>query len=321
MARRRERDDGRGRTSTRPTDMPKAGWRDILLRTKREISDDNVDLVAAGVAFYGLLAIFPALVALISVYGLIADPNDVQQQLDTAGAFVPGGAQSILRDQLAKVTGARTDTLGLAAAGGILLAFWSASKGTKAFMTAMNIAYGEKEERGFLALNATAFGLTCFVIVLAIVALLGVAVVPAFIDSLGLGGLVTWLVTILRWPALAVVFAFALSVLYRYAPSRQRAQWRWVSPGSIAATCLWLVASIAFSIYVRNFSSYNETYGSLGAAVGMLMWFWLSAYIVMLGAELNAEMERQTRKDTTTGEPRPMGEREAVAADTLGESP
>ena len=163
--------------------------------------------------------------------------------------------------------------------------------------------------------------LTLFLILLAVVASAGMVAVPAVLGSLGLGDIAYWLIIVLRWPLIALVFMFALSVLYRFAPARDRPKWRWVSPGSIAAALLWLVASIAFSIYVRNFGSYNATYGSLGAVIGMMTWLWVSAFIVILGAGLNAETERQTRRDTTVGQSRPMGRRGAYAADTVGESP
>lgn len=316
-----KQDGDRGRESTRPQDIPKPGWRDILLRTKNQISKDNVDLVAAGVALYGLLAIFPAIAALVSIYGLIADPAQVQQQLGSASGLIPGGAQSILGDQMHRVSSGSTGALSVATAVSIILAFWSASKGTKAFMAAMNIAYDEDERRGFIKLNLVAFALTLFVILLAILALIFIVAAPAFLGNVGLGPTVKWLITFLRWPVIALVFIFALAVLYCFAPSRDRPQWRWVSPGSVAAVVLWLIASIAFSAYVRNFGTYNETYGSLGAAAAMIVWFWLSAYVVILGAELNSEMERQTRRDTTAGKREPLGERGAHAADTVGERP
>ena len=222
---------------------------------------------------------------------------------------------------MAQISGAGTGTLSLAAVGSILLALWSASKGTKALMTATNIAYDEEDDRGFLKVNLIALALTLFLILLAVVASAGMVAVPAVLGSLGLGDIAYWLIIVLRWPLIALVFMFALSVLYRFAPARDRPKWRWVSPGSIAAALLWLVASIAFSIYVRNFGSYNATYGSFGAVIGMMTWLWVSAFIVILGAELNAETERQTRRDTTVGQSRPMGRRGAYAADTVGESP
>lgn len=315
------RERGRGRESERPDDIPTPGWRDIALRTWEQIGHDNVGLVAAGVAFYGLLGVFPAIAALVSVYGLIADPAEVQRQFEAASAVMPAEVQAILGEQMGKVAGSGTGALSVAAAGSLLLALWSASKGAKAFMTAMNIAYGEEERRGILKVNLVALALTAFVVLLGVVALMAVVVMPVLLGLLDFGGATRWLVSLSTWGLIVLVFVVTLAMLYRFAPSREGAKWRWVTPGSLAAVALWLAASIAFSIYVRNFGSYNETYGSLGAVVGMMMWFWLSAFIVIMGAELNAEAERQTRRDTTTGKPKPMGERGAYAADTVGEKP
>lgn len=319
MAQRRN-EDGRGRESERPSQIPKPGWRDVLLRTWEQISKDNVGLVAAGVAFYGLLAIFPALAALISIYGLFADPAQVEQQLQASASVIPGGANSILGDQLRRVSSHSNGTLGLAAIVGFLIALWSTASGTKSFMAAMNIAYGEDEKRGLIRYNFVALALTLFIIVFGAVALAAVAIIPAVLGHGNIGTLLNWAISLLRWPLIAVVFIFALTVFYRFAPDREQPKWRWVSPGSIAAVLIWLVASVAFSIYVRNFGSYNKTYGSLGAVAATMMWFWISAYVVIAGAELNAEAERQTRRDTTTGESKPIGKRGAYAADTVGES-
>jgi membrane protein len=315
------REPHRGRESAEPKDIPRPGWRDILIRTKNQIDEDSVDLVAAGVAFYGLLAIFPALAALISLYGLVFDPRQVQEQIAAVAGIIPEGARAILDEQLTRLASQRSDSLSIGAIVGTLLALWSAGKGTKAFITAMNIAYDEPERRGFFKLNLIALAFTLFVLVLAILAVATIVVLPAIMDSLGLGDDAKTLLSVIRWPVLAAVFALALALLYRFGPSRRPAQWKWVTWGSIAATILWLAGSALFSLYVSNFEDYNKTYGSIGAAVGMMMWFWLSAYIIILGAELNSEMERQTRVDTTTGRPKPLGQRGAVAADTVGEVP
>lgn len=310
---------GRGRESARPGDIPKPGWRDILLRTKDSISNDNVGLIAAGMAFYSLLAIFPAIAALVSIYGLFADPQQVQQHLQAVSGIMPERVVAILGEQMAKVARSSSDALSLAAAGSIILALWGATKGVTAFMQAMNIAYGEEEKRGFIRLNLTALALTLFMVLLALLALVTIVALPAVIDLLPLGPATNLLITVLRWPLLALIFIATLEVLYRYTPSRREAKWRWVSPGSVTAIVLWLIASIAFSVYVRNFGNYNETYGSLGAVVAMMMWLWISAFVVVMGAELNAEAERQTRRDSTKGRPKPLGKRGAYAADTVGE--
>jgi len=312
---------GRGRHSDNPSEIPAPGWRDILLRTFQEVSRDNVGLIAAGLAFYTLLAIFPAITALVSVYGLVADGADVPGDFLAVASLVPEAARAMLADQMTRVAEGSTGALSLAAIISLVIALWGASRGTQAFMMAMNIAYGEREKRGLVKLNLIAIALTISLLLLSGVALFGTLVVPIALASFGIHDEKSWLIAMLRWPLLAVFFMVALAVLYRIAPSRHDAKWRWVTPGSVVAVLLWLLASMAFSFYLANFASYNETYGSLGAIVGTLMWFWVSAFVVILGAELNAETERQTRCDSTTGAPKPMGERGAYVADTVGETP
>jgi membrane protein len=314
-------EEARGRHAERPQDIPKAGWRDILWRTKDEIRDDHVSMIAGSIAFYGLLAIFPALAAMISIWGLMFDPQQITEQLEALTSALPEGAAGILNDQARSVAEGAGAGVSLAAAGGILLTLYSASKGMTALIEGLNMIYDEEEKRGFVKLTAVTLLLTVGLLLVMIVTLGLVAVLPALLGNLGLGETVESLLDYARWPLLLLVALLGLAVLYRYAPSRDEPQWRWVSPGALIATVLWLVGSIAFSIYVRNFGSYNETYGSLGAVVILLMWFWLSAFIVLLGAEINCEIERQTERDTTTGRPRPRGERGAYAADTVGEKP
>jgi len=318
---RKSADQGRGRGSRAPTRIPPAGWRDILLRTKDQVVQDNVSIVAAGLAFYSLLAIFPAIAALVSLYGLLADAADVQRHFAAVATAVPAAAQSLLSDQMSRVAEGDSGTLSLAALASLAIALWGASRGTHAFMIAMNIAYNEKEKRGLVKLNLIAVFLTVCLLLFAAVALVGTVVVPVVFGLLGIQDRETWMIAALRWPLLAVFFMVALAALYRIAPSRRDAKWRWVTPGSILAVVMWITASIGFSLYMRYFASYNETYGSLGAIVGTLMWFWLSAFVVILGAEFNAETEHQTRRDSTTGDPKPMGERGAYVADTVGKKP
>jgi membrane protein len=310
----------RGRHASRPSDIPRSGWRDILLRVKSEIADDHVSISAAGVAFFGLLAIFPAIAALIGIAGLVLDPADIEAQLEQAAAVLPQDAARIVQDQARKVvqdTGGTT----FAVIAGLALALYSASSGMRTLMEGMNIAYDEEEKRGFVRLYATSLALTLVLIVGAVVALGAMLVLPAVLGSLGLGRVFEAVLTLGRWPVLALLMILGLAVIYRYGPSRENAQWRWITPGSVVATVLWVVASILFSIYVRNFGSYNETYGSLGGVIILLMWFWLSAFVVLLGAELNAEMEHQTKEDTTTGGQKPIGQRGARMADRVGPTP
>ncbi len=306
---------GAGQGAGTPAQFPKPAWGQILSRTKTEISRDNLSLVSGGVAFYAFLAIFPALIAMVSIYGYFADPQQVQQLVDSSRGVLPGQAADVLDDQLTGIVQSSESALGWGAILGILAALWSSTKGTKGLMTALNIVYDEQEKRGFFKLNAVAFALTLGLIVAAIAALLLIVGVPAVLAMLAVPEPISTVVQWSRWPLLAVGFAVALAAFYRYAPSREPARWHWVSWGSGVATVLWLVASGLFSWYVANFGNYSETYGALGAVAILLLWLSLSAYVVLLGAELNAEMERQTPRDTTTGEPLPMGERQAQVAD------
>jgi membrane protein len=314
-------DAGRGRQAARPRDIPSRGWRDILFRVKDEMARDNLSMIAAGVAFYGLFAIFPALAALVSIYGLIVEPQDAQQQIAQLQGVLPQDARSIVEEQLTRVTSSAQGALSLGVLGGLLLTLWSAGRGTKALIEALNIVYDEDEKRGLIKLNAIALALTLGIVLFVVAALALVAILPPLLAGLGLPEAVQAWARWLRWPILAGAFMTALAVLYRYGPSREEPRWRWVSWGAAAATLLWIAGSVLFSWYVANFDSYNETYGSVGAVAILMMWFWLSALIVLLGAELNAEMEHQTERDTTTGAPEPMGRRGAYVADHVGEVP
>lgn len=311
----------RGRQAGRPKDIPTSGWRDVALRVKDEITADHVSVVSAGVAFFGLLAIFPAIATLMSIAGLIIDPATIETQLQQVTSVLPQGAASIIQNQASEVASGSGTAIGLAAIVGILLSLYSASKGMKTLMEGMNIAYDEEESRGFIKQNAVALILTLFLILGLLIALAFTVVVPGFLGNLGLPDWIVTLVTYGRWPLLAVLTMLGLAVLYRYGPSREDPEWQWVSVGAVVATVLWIVGSVAFSIYVRNFGSYNESYGALGGVIILLTWLWLSSFIVLLGAELNSEMEAQTRRDTTTGSSEPRGERGAVKADRLGRSP
>lgn len=310
----------RGREAEKPRELTKSGWKDVLKRTKNEISDDNISIVAAGVAFYALLSIPALLTAVLSVYGLIASPDQVEQQIGSLQGILPEQARSIISSQLSRITAQSGGALTFAAIGSFLFALWSSSKAVKALMTSLNIAYNEDEKRGFFKLNATALALTLGGVIIAIVAIALVAAMPALIGSIGLPSTVQTWAQALKWPLLLVFVLSSLAVLYRYGPSRDRPKWRWVNWGATGATLVWLMSSALFSWYVSNFGSYNETYGSLGAVVVLLMWLYVSAFAVLFGAEVNSEMEHQTRKDTTQGKSEPMGSRGATMADTLGKS-
>ncbi|WP_109076493.1 MULTISPECIES: YihY/virulence factor BrkB family protein [unclassified Azospirillum] len=315
--------DGRGRSADSPSDIPKKGWKDILLRVWDEQSKDNVSMLAAGVAYYALLAIFPAVAALVSIYGLVADPSMIETQLNQLGSLLPPDALSIVSDQARKVATAPSQGLGFGLIFGLLLTLWSASRGTNSMVTALNIAYGEKETRGFLKLAMLSMGLTVAGLLFVILAIAMIVAVPAAITIIGLQNTpIGWIASLARWPILAVTIMLALAVFYRYAPDRREPRWRWVTWGSAVATVVWLLGSLGFSVYVSNFGSYNETYGSVGAVVILLLWFNLTSYVVLMGAELNAEIEHQTARDTTDRDgraSRPMGRRDAYVADTVGE--
>lgn len=314
------RERGRGRHADRPGELSARGWKDVLLRTKESVKTDNVPLLAAGVAFFALLAIVPAMVAAVSVYGLVADPEDIQANVDDLLSAAPAEVQNLARSQLESIVQSSSSGLRVGAVVGLVVALWSASSGMKNLIAAVNAAYGERESRGFVKLRGLALALTVAAILLFIVALAGLVVLPNALSSGGGEGILRMTLLVVRWPLLAVAAMIGLSVLYRYAPDRSNARWRWVSVGAVVATLVWLIASVGFSIYTANFGSYNETYGALGAVIVAMLWLFITAYVVILGAELNAEMEHQTVRDTTEPPEEPMGERGAYVADTLGES-
>lgn len=317
----KKKQDDRGREAQKPQKIPRSGWRDILLRVKEEQSKDNLSMIAAGVAFYLLFAIFPGIAVAVSIYGLVADPATIENQIAALSQMMPQQAYGILSGQLKSISQSSGGALSLGLIGGIILALWSASKGMKAMITAINITYNEEESRGIIKFSLISLLFTLGTIIFGLVALSLIAILPALFGFIGLSGPLRNIISLSRWPLLVIFVMIWLSLLYNYAPDRDRPQWKWVSVGSFAATLLWLAASILFSIYVSNFGSYNETYGSMGAIVILLMWLLISTYLVLLGAELNSEMERQTRRDTTQGREQPMGGRGARAADTLGPKP
>jgi membrane protein len=310
----------RGRHARKPSEVPRRGWWEILGRTRQQLKEDNLTIVAAGVAFYGFVAVVPALAATIGIYALFAQPEDLTRHFDLVAQVVPGEVMPILREQLSRIA-ANERAASISTIVGLLIALYSSAKATKAIMIGLNIAYDEPEKRGFFRLNATALALTLGAIAGWIAAIGLIAVLPSVLRWIGLGDSSSALLELLRWPVLLLLFMSALSVLYRVAPSRNAARWSWLSWGAGCATLLWAGGSVLFSVYVSNYGNYNQTYGSLGAIVVFLLWLFLTAYVVLLGAELNSEMERQTAHDTTKGAPQPIGARQAYAADTLGGSP
>lgn len=309
---------GRGRSAGHPGEIPALGWKDILWRTYEQQSTDNIGMIAAGVAYYGMLALFPAVAALVSLYGLVLDPGAVESQFDQLAGVLPGDVLSIMRDQASKVASTPQEGLTLGVVFGLLLTLWSASRGTNALIAALNIAYDEPEKRGFITLALMSIGFTLAGLAFLVLTLALIVAVPAAIAALGLTGPIAWVLSLARWPILGGVVMLVLALLYRYAPSRNRPRWQWVSWGAGVATLIWLGGSALFSLYVSNFGSYNETYGSVGAVVVLLLWMNLTAYVVLMGAELNSEIEHQTARDTTEGPTKPLGHRDAYVADTVG---
>lgn len=317
----REWSASRGREARAPREIPAPGWRDILWRVKDRISADNLSIISAGVAFYALLAIFPALIALVGLYGMLFDPQQVGQHLSALTAVLPGDAANLIGEQLGEVTSMERSSLGVGSIVAVLFALWSASAGMRTLMIALDVAYGEKETRGTLNFYGTSLVLTLGAVVGGLVAIATIVAVPVALKFMGLDQGVENVVSYARWPLLALVMLVGLAVVYRYGPARDRPQWRWVSWGAVIATLLWIAGSALFSVYVTQFGDYNKTYGSIGAVVILMTWFLLTAYVVLIGAEINAEMERQTRADTTVGSPKPLGRRGAHAADTVGPTP
>ena len=308
----------RGRHAETPTEIPAKGWLDILFRAFKEVSNDRLTLVAAGITFYLLLALAPTLAAFVSIYGLFFDPASVQEHLSALGSVLPGGAMDILNEQLNRLASADTQTLGFAFLLSLGLALWSANAGMKALFEGVNVAYDEVEERSFLKLTLVTMAFT----VLTLAAMIGLIVLNLAFSGLTevtpLGGLPDWAMTAITSAiALAALITF-MAALYRWGPSRQSPRWEWITPGAIFAGIAIVIVSVAFSFYVANFGTYNETYGSLGAVIGFLTWLWLTVIVLLVGGEINSEMEHQTARDTTTGSPRPIGSRGAVMADSVG---
>lgn len=304
-----------GEGADTPAEIPARGWKEIAARVWTEIGEDRVVAVAAGVTFYSLLAIFPMITALVSMYGFVADPATINEHLSTLTSMLPGGAIDVIGDQVKRIAAQPPSQLGFGFVAGLAVTLWSANAGMKAVFDALNVAYGEHEKRSFVWLNVQSMTFTLLGLVSAIVAMLAVVALPPLLALIAPGGMMQTVVSIARWPLMGVGLISALAVLYRYGPSREEPEWKWLSPGAILAAVVWLTASLAFSYYAENFGSYNETYGSLGAVIGFMTWIWLSVAIILVGAEINAETERQSEGDTTHGPGNPKGPRGAAVAD------
>ena len=321
LARRRARERGRGREAEAPDDIPARGWRDILWRVIYAIPEDRVLSTAGSVAFFAMLAIFPGLATVVSLYGLFADAASIGTHVALLDGVVPDGVLELVANELTRISANRSDTLGAAFVVSLLIAFWSANGGVAALFDALNVVYKEREKRSILRFYATTFLFTIGGVVFVLLAVSVVVVLPVMLSAFGAATQAERVVGYARWPVLLLAVMFALALIYRYGPSRRMAKWRWVSPGSVIAALAWVGVSMLFSWYVTSFDSYNRVYGSLGAGVGFVTWMWLSAVVVLIGGELNAEMEHQTARDTTEGSrEKPLGARGAVVADTVGEA-
>jgi membrane protein len=314
----RAHEPGRGRQASAPWQIPWTGWKDILWRTYQQLNEDRLLAVAAGVVFYGLLALFPGITALVSLYGLFAKASTINEHLTLLAGFLPGGAMDIIQEQVNRLVAKGDAKLSFGFIFGLGVALWSANAGMKAIMDALNVVYDEKEKRGFIKLNLVSLTFTVGGIIATLLALGAVVVLPVVLSHVGLGSIVEILLRVLRWPLLLAVIIIGLAVLYRSGPSRREPRWQWLSVGSVVAAVAWLVSSGLLSWYLSNFANYDATYGSLGAGIGLMMWMWISSIVVLFGAELNSEIEHQTARDSTVQGDKPLGARGAAMADTVG---
>jgi membrane protein len=308
----------RGRFSSHPFQIPWNGWKDILWRSYVRTGEDRLLATAAGVVFFGLLAVFPAITALVSCYGLFANPSTIGANLQTLALMLPEGSFQIVQDQIARVLMKGNTALGATFLFGLGLAIWSANAGVKAVIDALNVVYEEREKRGFVRLNLLSLAFTTGGIAALLLMVGAVVAVPLALDHVGLAPHSQAIISLMRWPLLLAILLIALALLYRFGPSRRAARWQWLSVGTLAAALLWIAGSSLLSWYLSNFGNYSATYGSLGAAIGLMIWMWMSAIIVLCGAELNSEIEHQTALDSTVGRSKPLGSRGAAMADTLG---
>jgi membrane protein len=315
---RRAQEPGRGRHAKHPLQIPWRGWYDILWRTYREMNSDRLLTIAGGVSFFILLAIFPAITALVSAYGLFFNASTLTNNLSLLDDVVPDNVLNMVSEQANRIASNSGQALSVGIIVGILVSLWSAMSGIKAIIDALNVIYEERESRSFIKLNIIALLFTLAGFAALLLAMAAILIMPLILSPVGLGSLTETLTRIARWPVLLLLLLIGLAVLYRYGPDRRAARWQWVSVGSAFAAMTWIVASFLFSWYLANFANYNATYGSLGAAVGLMIWLWLSTILVLLGAELNAEIEHQTARDSTVGAEKPLGARGAVMADTVG---
>jgi membrane protein len=314
----RAQEHDRGRHATQPLQIPWKGWYDILWRTYQEMQQDRLLSIAGGVSFFALLAIFPAITALVSAYGLFFNPATIANDIGQLSDLVPANVLTIVHEQATRIASNNSQTLSVGLVIGILVSLWSAMSGVKAVIDALNVIYEQRESRSYIKLNLVALAFTLFGFVAFLLGMATMVVLPLILSPIGFSSLTGTVARIARWPVLLIVLLLGLAILYRYGPDRRAARWQWVTIGSVFATLTWFVASFLFSWYLANFANYNATYGSLGAVVGLMIWLWISTAVVLLGAEFNAEIEHQTARDSTIGAEKPLGSRGAVMADTVG---
>jgi membrane protein len=310
---------GRGRHAASPGEIPAAGWKDILWRTWSEFNDDRIITVAASVGFFGILALFPGMAAFVSLYGMFADVSTAQKHLELLAGVLPADSLTFIGGEMVRVAATKQASLSATFGISLALSLWSANAAIKALFEGLNVAYEEREKRGFFKLNLISLVFTIATLAFVMLAMTAMVGAPVALQFFHLDAK-SRLLAAMRWPLLLVVVIAGLSIIYRFGPSREQPRWRWVTSGGVVAAFGWLGVSLLFSWYVGSFAHYSITYGSLGAVIGFMTWMWLSVIVILLGAELNAEMEHQTARDSTTGEPLPMGARGARMADTLGKA-
>lgn len=309
----------RGRHADSPTEIPAKGWKDTLLRVKKQISEDKLSMVAAAMAYYALLAFIPALTSLVLMYAWFSDPAEISQHLDAVSRILPGEITNTIKEQLTALSGKHSNTtLGLSAISALLFSTWSASKGANALTEGLNVVYDQENNRGFIKSTLMALGLTLLGTLMGIVAIGVVVGYPAIIKLFNFPKTIETIAGVGSWVLLLGLFSLFLSFAYRYCPDRDKAKWKWVSWGAVVASVLWALVSAGFSFYAAEFGNFNKSYGSMGAIIILMMWFYLSSFVILVGGELNAELEHQTMKDTTKGPQKPMGQRGAEMADTVG---
>lgn len=314
-------DDDHGRTATTPSDIPAQGWKEVALRVKDGVQDDHMVLAAAGVAFFGFLAMIPALGAIVSILGLVTSPSNAATRAEDLFGGLPQAAEDLLSEQLDSLAQQSSSNLTIALLVSLALALWSASGGMGHLIEALNVAYDEDDDRNFFGKKKVALVLTLGAILFVVAAVIGMTALPAILDTVNVPGWASWVIQIAFWPLLALGFVVGLSILYRRGPDRSEPRWQWVTWGAGIAMVVWIVASLVFRLYTANFAKFNESYGSLAAIIVLLLWLFITSFAVLLGAEVNAELERQTSADTTEGGDQPIGDRDAVAADTVAPSP